>query len=106
MFRDKSFRVCCINDPNRNPAQDQFFEDISPRIDPSVPTVLAGDFNTVFDRSLDRYGSDPADSSRESSVRLSGLFDACCVVNIWRDLHPLLFLFYLDQVGWLIGLPY
>lgn len=33
-------------------------------------TVLAGDFNTVFDRSLDRRGSDLTDSSWESSSSL------------------------------------
>lgn len=41
-----------------------------PKIDFSVPTILTGDFNTVFDRSLDRSGSDPADTSRESSDHL------------------------------------
>ena len=87
-FFGKSFRVCCIYGPNRNPARDQFLDDLHLRIDPSMPTVLAGDFNTVFDRSLDRHGSDPADSSRESSSSLGALFDASCVIDIWRYLHP------------------
>ena len=87
-FLGKSFRVCCIYGPNRNPARDQFLDDLHPRIDPSIPTVLAGDFNTVFDRSLDRLGSDPADSSRESSSSLRDLFEACCAVDIWRYMHP------------------
>ena len=87
-LHQKSFRVCCVYCPNRNPARDQFLDDISPRVDPSIPTLLAGDFNTVFDRALDRFGSDPNDSSRESSAHLFSLFDACCVVDIWRYLHP------------------
>ena len=82
LFRGKSFRVCCRYCPNSNPARDAFLDDLSPRVDPSVPTVLPGDFNTVFDRSLDRRGSDPFDSSRESSARLRCLFDSCCVVDI------------------------
>lgn len=87
-FLGKSFRICCIYGPNRNPARDQFFDDLHPLIDPSMPTVLAGDFNTVFDRSLDRLGSVPADSSRESSSTLRSLFDASCVIDVWRYLHP------------------
>lgn len=88
VFCGKSFRVCCIYAPNRNPACDQFFDDLQAKVDPSVPTILCGDFNAVFDRSLDRFGSDPSDLSRESFSSLQDLFDACCTVDIWRYLHP------------------
>ena len=87
-FCTKLFRVCCIYGPNRNPARDLFFDDLHHRIDPLIPTVLAGDFNAVFDRGLDRFGSDPSDLSRESSLPLLNLFDSCCVLDIWRYLHP------------------
>ena len=40
--------------PNRDPAWNSFFETLPSLIDPSVPTVLTGDFNTVFDRATDR----------------------------------------------------
>ena len=63
-------------------------DDLHPKVDPSVPTVLAGDFNTVFDHSVDWVGSDPSDSSRKSSSSLRGLFDACCAIDIWRYFHP------------------
>ena len=53
-----------------------------------VPTILCGDFNAVFDRSVDRFGSDPSDLFRESFSSLQDLFDACCTVDIWRYLHP------------------
>ena len=65
VFCGKSFRVCCIYAPNRNPARDQFFDNLQTKVDPSVPTILCGDFNAVFDRSLDHLGSDPSDLSRE-----------------------------------------
>ena len=58
-------------------------------MDPTVPTLLCGDFNAVFDRVLDRRRSDPSDQSRESSVSLQSLFDACCVLDTFRYLHPL-----------------
>ena len=85
-FRDSVFRVCSVYPPNRNPARDQFFDDLIPTIDPSVPTILAGDFNAVFDRLLDRVGRSPDDTSRESSVALRRLFDSCCVEDVWRYL--------------------
>lgn len=56
-FQDSCFRVLCIYAPNRNPAHDLFFNQLDTLVDPASPTVLCGDFNTVFDRSLDRAGS-------------------------------------------------
>ena len=78
-FRDQSFRICCLYVPNRNPARDHFLDDLQAKIDLSVPSLdlLCGNFNTVFDRALDRRGSDPSDSSRESTSALRGLLDAC-----------------------------
>ena len=87
-FMDKSFRICCLYAPNRNPERDLFYQEIADRVDPSTPTLLVGDFNSVFDRSVDRRGSDPLDTARESSARLLALFSACCVLDIWRYLHP------------------
>ena len=87
-FYGKSFRICCLYAPDRNPEHDQFLVDISDKVDPSVPTLIVGDFNTVFDRSKDRRGSDPLDTGCESSVCLAALFDTCCVIDIWRYLHP------------------
>ena len=88
VYCGKSFRVVSLYAPNRNPARHDFFERVPSLVDPSVPTVVCGDFNAVFDRSLDRFGSDTADTSRESSVALSHLFESCCCVDIWRYLHP------------------
>ena len=87
-LRDKSFRVVSLYAPNRNPARDQFFDFVSSSVDPSVPTLLCGDFNVVFDRALDRVGSSSSDSSRESTAALVRLFDSCCVIDTWRYLHP------------------
>lgn len=87
-LHDVSFRVLCLYAPNRNPVWDLFFNGISEVIDPSIPTVLCGDFNTVFDRTLDCFGSCADDTSRESTPALTRLSDSCCVVDIWRYLHP------------------
>ena len=75
-------RVACVYAPNRNPERDGFFADVSSRIDPAIPTFLCSDFNAVFDRRVDRFGSAPDDTSRESSSTLAHLFSSCCVVDI------------------------
>ena len=54
--------------PNQVRARNEFFEFCCDFIDPGIPTVVCVDFNTVIDRSTDRRGSDPLDSSRESSL--------------------------------------
>ena len=57
-------------------------------MDPSVPTILAGDFNSVFDCAVDRGGSCVDDNPPESSVALARLFTNCCCVDVWRYLFP------------------
>lgn len=59
-----------------------FFDDVCERINPSVSTVLCGDFNAVFDRLLEYLGSHPHDTVRESSIALVHLFSSCCVTDI------------------------
>ena len=61
---------------------------VSYMVDPQVPTVLCGDFNAVFNRPLDRRGSNVFDASRESFRALASLFSDCCVVDVWSQLHP------------------
>ena len=85
---DSVFRVANIYAPNRNPSRNLFFEDISV-LDPSVSTLLANDFNSVLDRSLDRrVSSSSSSSSRESSDVISKLFSDLCVTDAWRHFHP------------------
>ena len=86
--RDSVFRIASVYAPNRNPERDDFFTSCLDFADPSVPTVLYGDFNAVFDRARDRRGSDPAVTVRESFVSLGLLFQEFCVLDVWRHLHP------------------
>ena len=53
------FRIAPVYAPNRNPERDKFFTSCVDFAGPSVPTILCGDFNAVFDRAKDRRGSDP-----------------------------------------------
>lgn len=86
--REICFGVASIYAPNRNPERNDFLHYCIDQIDPSISTVICGDFNTVMDRSLDRRGSFSLDSTRESSVALRALLDECCATDIWRFLHP------------------
>ena len=85
---DVSFRLACIYAPNRNPERNDFFAYCESIVDPSVPTLLCGDFNAVFDRTLDRRDSNVSDLSRESCQTLRSLFENCCVADVWRLRHP------------------
>ena len=68
--RDSAFRTASVYAPTRNPKRDKFFTSCVDFADPSVPTILCGDFNVVFDRAKDRRGSNPAATVRESFVSL------------------------------------
>ena len=87
-FHDVRFSLVCVFAPNRNPSRNDFLDDLPSYIDRSSPTIICGDFNTVFDRSLDRLGSIVFYSPRESTQALYALFVSCCVLDIWRYLHP------------------
>ena len=87
-FRSVIFRVASLYAPNRNPQRDDFFVSCVPVIDPSVPTFVCGDFNAVFNRATDRRGAVPLCSGRESCDTLLSFFQDCCIIDIWRSLHP------------------
>ena len=85
-----SFRLACIYARNWNPYKKAFFDFVTDSVAPAISTLTLGEFNAVFDRSLDRRGPNPLDESRESSNTLCSLFDVGCVADIWRHLHPAL----------------
>ena len=53
-YNDLSFHVVSLYAPNRNPDRDTFLQFVSERVDPGSPTIICGDFNTVFNRARDR----------------------------------------------------
>ena len=62
------YRVISLYALNRNPQRIDFLDSAQTYVDPSVPTILAGDFNSVFDRAVDRRGSSVDNDSRESCL--------------------------------------
>ena len=66
-FRGFRFRVACTYAPNRNPEWDLFLTYVTDNLDPGTAIVLAGDFNTVINGSLDRWVSVVVDLEHCSS---------------------------------------
>lgn len=58
--KDGRFRIVTVYAPNRNPQRDTFFEYVRDQVDALFPTIICGDFNTVWDRAVDRCGSGSA----------------------------------------------
>ena len=93
--RDVIFRVVCVYAPNWNPERDTFFSFVSSKVYPSVATLVCGDFNAVFDRSMDRRGSNALDYSRESSPYFLPFF----VTVVWLTFGDLFILLHLLSLG-------
>lgn len=51
-------------------------------VNPFPPTLSCRAFNTVFDRGMDRLGSDVVDSPHDSSAPWVSLFHVCGVVYV------------------------
>mgnify|MGYP002259937745 CR=1 FL=1 len=82
------FQVITLYAPNQNPQRNDFLDSVYTYVDPSVSRILAGDFNLVFDRAIDRQGSCVDNASHESSLALVKLFTNCCCVDAWHHLFP------------------
>lgn len=74
---------------------------VSAQVDLSVPHLLCGDCNQVFDRGLDRFSSTATFPTRDSCNHLRALFRDCCggFVEITQSF---LHFFHLAQIWWLL----
>ena len=77
-IRERSFRVLCAYAPNLVSARNVFLGKCAEVVEPRIPTSILEDFNTVFDRSMDRRGSGPLDDCRESSAAFREFFFLSC----------------------------
>ena len=83
------FQLINIYGPNRKQLGEEFFESLFSQIDPAMPSILCGDFNTVVDPHLDRLGCNPSSYwayNWPRSLRL--LTERCDLIDIWRSKHP------------------
>ena len=84
-----NFQVACLYAPNQKEPGAQFFESFYQAIDPDIPVLLCGDFNTVVDPYIDRFGCNPkspwAYNWSSTLSDLMGTFELC---DVWRARHP------------------
>jgi exonuclease III len=83
------FQMVNIYGPNRRQLGEDLFTSILQQIDPSLPTFLCGDFNTVVDPHIDRSGCNPSSYwSYNWPESLSLLTSQLDLVDAWRRRHP------------------
>ena len=82
-----TFVVVSLYAPNRRSDRISFFSSLTPFLDPGVPTLLCGDFNSVINPSLDRFNAVP-NSQTDSPDQLLALFNDVSFVDVWRSYHP------------------
>ena len=84
-----NFQVVCLYGPNKKDEGAVFFESLYQAIDPDLPVFLCGDFNTVVNPRLDRFGCNPESYwAYNWSSTLSDLMAAFELCDAWRTKHP------------------
>ena len=84
-----TFQLCNVYGPNSSTAGDQFFQSLYPILDPDLPVVLCGDFNTVVDPIRDRRGCNTTSPwSRQWSRTMVELMSTFDLHDVWRRFHP------------------
>ena len=84
-----NFQVASLYGPNNKKDGSLFFESFYQALDPDLPVLLCGDFNTVVDPCSDRLGCNPRSPwayNWSPSLRdLTNSFELC---DVWRAMHP------------------
>ena len=57
---ESAFQVINVYGPNQKRPGEEFFASLPPFVDPTLPTILCGDFNAVVDPYRDRFGLLPS----------------------------------------------
>ena len=84
-----NFQVVCLYGPNNARDGQVFFESFYQAIDPSLPVFICGDFNTVHDPYLDRFGCNPTSPWAYNWLPvLNDLVDTFDLSDAWRKQHP------------------
>ena len=88
-YGDFNFQIVCLYGPNNARDGQVFFESLYQAIDPSSPVFICGDFNTVPDPYLDRFGCNPTSPWAYNWLPvLDDLVDTFDLSDAWRKQHP------------------
>ena len=88
-MHSQTFQVCNVYDPNKAVESTVFFDSLYPILDPFLPCIICGDFNTVVDPFKDRRGCNPLSPwAYNWSTSLSRLMSTFELHDAWRVNHP------------------
>ena len=84
------FQILTIygQNPSDKTESNDFFDYIEQFVDPTLPVILAGDFNMVQDLSLDREGGNPRSLHTYGNDALEKFVEKHALCDLWRHLHP------------------
>lgn len=86
---DVTFQLANIYGPNKKQDGIEFFASLLPLLDPTLQTILCGDFNTVVDASIDRRGCNASSPwAYNWPSTLANLTSEMDLHDIWRLRHP------------------
>ena len=86
---DQTFSLCNVYGPNTAREGALFFESLYPVLDPDLPSIVCGDFNTVVDPHLDRRGCNISSPwTYNWSSTLTTFMSTFSLFDAWRRLHP------------------
>ena len=86
---ESPFQVINVYGPNQKRPGEEFFASLPPFVDPTLPTILCGDFNAVVDPYRDRFGCNPESLwAYNWPSSLASFVDRNDLVDIWRQHHP------------------
>ena len=86
---DSSFHVLNIYGRNQKQAGVDFFSSLLMQVDPSISLILCGDFNTVVDPHLDRFGCNPSSA---------WAYNWPTSLSILTDRYQLIFILFSDLI--------
>lgn len=87
LHADSTFDVVLLYAPNLWSGRVLFFPSLLPLLDPSVPTLLCGDFNSVMDPGRDCRNAGGQSLTDTPDILVSLFRDLSCV-DVWRSCHP------------------
>ena len=85
-----NFQIVCIYGPNNAKDGQLFFESFYQALDPNMPVLMCGDFNTVTDPYLNRFGCNPTSPwAYNWPSTLNDLMDTYELSDAWHAKHPI-----------------
>ena len=88
-FGNLNFQIACLYGPNNRNDGQLFFESFYQALNPNLPVLLCGDFNTTPNPHLDRFGCNPTSPWAYNWLStLNDLMNTYELGDAWRTKNP------------------